>query len=175
VILHPSLTSTIDRPVELSIAVSNAAMHQCFFFDINGLAAGGTGRSIVVGPAGDVLHQAGTAEEMIPIEIDFDRVRRSREVGLRGLGQPLKSFRDRKVDFPVYGEKGGSEYLRSLGPLRKPRRGSRAGLVPYQADTTAEAKGPGASGFTVTEPAYLTSIASADLPAGVDLPIPEKG
>jgi len=53
------VTSTIDRPVELSIAVATAATNQCFLFDINGLGAGGTGRSIIVGPAGDVLHQAG--------------------------------------------------------------------------------------------------------------------
>ena len=39
---------------------------------------------------------------MIPIEIDLDQVRRSRRVGIRGLGQPLKSFRDRQVDFSVY-------------------------------------------------------------------------
>lgn len=129
VILHPSLTSTIDRTVELSIAIANAAVNQCFFFDINGLAAGGTGRSIIVGPAGDVLHQAGGAPEIIPIEIDLDRVRRSREVGLRGLGQPLKSFRDRHVDFSVYRERSESSYLDALGPLVKPQRGSRAGLT----------------------------------------------
>ena len=98
-------------------------------FDITGAGDGGNGRSIIVGPYGDVLYQAGHAEEMVPIEIDLDRVRRSREVGLRGLGQPLKSFRDRGVKFPVYGDNptvGG--YLDSLGPLHKPHRGSTAGL-----------------------------------------------
>jgi len=66
---------------------------------------------------------------MIPIEIDLDQVRRQREVGLRGLGQPLKSFRDRKVDFSVYRpESFESAYLRGLGPLAMPARGSRAGL-----------------------------------------------
>ena len=34
--------------------------------------------------------------------INLEQVRRSRAVGLRTLGQPLKSFRDRKVDFTVY-------------------------------------------------------------------------
>ncbi len=86
--------------------------------DINGAGDGGNGRSIICGPAGDVLHQFGTSEELVPLEIDLDRVRRYREVGLRGLGQPLKSFRDSEVQFPVY-EPGGktSEYLQSLGPL----------------------------------------------------------
>src|SRR5205814_6411054 len=65
VILHPSLTTTIDRDIELAIARANAAQNQCFWFDINGIAAGGVGRSIVVGPSGDVLHQAGGEEEAI--------------------------------------------------------------------------------------------------------------
>jgi hypothetical protein len=71
---------------------------------------------------------------MIPLEIDLDRVRRSREVGLRGLGQPLKSFRDRQVDFTVYDRSTPYEYLDTLGPLVKPVRGSRAGLEPAPAD-----------------------------------------
>lgn len=128
VILHPTMTSTIDRNVELSIARSTAAINQCFFFDINGLGDGGNGHSIVIGPHGDILHQSGSAPEIIPLEIDLDRVLRAREIGLRGLGQPLKSFRDRKVRFPLYQEGGESEYLHTLGPLVKPERRSRAGL-----------------------------------------------
>ena len=129
VILHPSLTGTIDRDVELAIARATAAQQQCFMFDINGSGDGGLGRSIIVGPYGDVIYEAGHSEEMIPIEIDIDRVRRSREVGLRGLGQPLKSFRDRSIRFPIYG-KGADKrgYLHTLGPLEKPRRRSSAGL-----------------------------------------------
>ncbi len=123
VILHPSLTGTIDRDVELSIARASAATNQCFFFDINGLGAGGVGHSIVCGPAGEVLHQAGPTEEIIPIEIDLDRVARGRERGLRNLGQPLKSFRDAPIDFQV-GMRDSKEraYLSTLGPLTKPGR-----------------------------------------------------
>lgn len=129
VILHPSLTGTIDRDVELAIARATAAQQQCFMFDINGAGDGGVGRSIIVGPYGDVLHQAGHSEEMIPIEIDIDRVRRSREIGLRGLGQPLKSFRDHGTRFPVYADDSDArEYLTTLGPLEKPSRRSLAGL-----------------------------------------------
>jgi predicted amidohydrolase len=129
VILHPTFTSTIDREVELSIVRASAAQNQCFFIDINGSGDGGNGRSIIVGPYGDVLYQSGHSDEMIPLEIDIDRVRRSREVGLRGLGQPLKSFRDRTVDFKVYDRAAADEsYLRTLGPLVKPQRGSLAGL-----------------------------------------------
>ncbi|MEM7308080.1 MAG: carbon-nitrogen hydrolase family protein [Planctomycetota bacterium] len=129
VILHPTMTTTIDREIELSIARANAAMNQCFFIDVNGAGDSGIGRSILVGPYGDIIHQAGRIEELIPVEIDLDRVRRSREFGLRGLGQPLKSFRDRKVKFELYGPGGeDGSALHRLGPLVVPERGTRAGL-----------------------------------------------
>jgi len=132
VIIHPTLTNSIDRDVELAIARSTAACNQCFVIDINGSGDLGTGQSIVVGPMGDVLYKAGHGQEMIPIEIDIERARRTREVGLRGLGQPLKSFRDRKVDFPVYrGCARCDAYLSTLGPLEKPARGSRVGLTDH--------------------------------------------
>ncbi|MDX1634733.1 MAG: carbon-nitrogen hydrolase family protein [Marinobacter sp.] len=123
VILHPTMTDTIDRDIELSIARTNAAINQCYFFDINGAGAMGNGRSIIVGPSGDVIHQSGIGEEMVPVEIDLNRVRREREHGLRGLGQPLKSFRDREVNFSLYqSENRSSPFLDSLGPLAKPVR-----------------------------------------------------
>lgn len=129
VILHPTLTPSIDRDVELCIVRATAAMNQCFVIDINGIGDGGNGRSTIVSPTGDVLYLAGTNEESMPIEIDLDRVRRSREVGLKGLGQPLKSFRDRAVEFTVYDRSSGvASYLDTLGPLEKMTRGSRAGL-----------------------------------------------
>lgn len=123
VLLHPVLTGTIDRDVELAIARATAAQFQCYVFDINGLGAGGVGRSTVVDPTGTVLHQSGAGDEIIPIEIDIARVRRQRERGLNGLGQPLKSFRDRPVDFHVYDRSSGLDaYLTSLGPLAMPHR-----------------------------------------------------
>ena len=138
-ILHPTMTDTIDRDVELSIARATAVTNQCYFFDINGVHDGGVGSSIIVGPAGYIIHQAGGGEEMIPVEINLGRVRREREVGIRSLGQPLKSFRDRPVDFPVYNRTPESEaYLQSLGPLAKPHRGSRAGLKNKGPETAVE-------------------------------------
>lgn len=129
VILHPTMTDTLDREVELPIARASAAINQCYFFDINGVSGGGVGRSIVIDPAGYILHEAGSAAEFMPIEIDFECVRRDRHTGLRTLGQPLKSFRDRAVEFTVY-QRGCFDqgYLDSLGSLAKPERGSRAGL-----------------------------------------------
>ncbi len=120
VILHPVMTTTIDRDIELAMTRASAAMNQCYIFSVNGVGSGGNGRSIVCAPNGDVLHQAGQVEELIPLELDLDQVRRQREVGMWGLGQPLKSFRDRKVDFSVYTRGApGFESLSQLGPLAK--------------------------------------------------------
>ena len=129
VLLHPVLTGTTDRDAELAIARATAAQFQCYVFDVNGLSAGGVGRSCVVDPSATVLHQSAGQEDMFPFEIDLELVRRQRETGLRGLGQVLKSFRDRSTDFPVYDRSSGSDaYLHSLGPLELPAQGSRAGL-----------------------------------------------
>lgn len=122
VLLHPTLTATMDRDVELAIAQATAACNQCFIFDINGLGDGGTGRSIVCGPDGRVLYLASTGPEMIPVEIDMERVQRSREHGLLRLGQPLKSFRERRVHFDIYDAGRELPYLKTLGPLIKPMR-----------------------------------------------------
>ncbi|MCB1351763.1 MAG: carbon-nitrogen hydrolase family protein [Rhodobacteraceae bacterium] len=130
VLLHPVLTGTTDREAEISIARATAAQFQCYVFDINGLGSGGMGRSLVVDPSAAVLHQSAGQDDMFPIEIDLDLVRRQREFGLRGLGQVLKSFRDREVDFPVYDRSSGADaYLQRLGPLEIQRQGSRAGLA----------------------------------------------
>ncbi|MBP6707090.1 MAG: carbon-nitrogen hydrolase family protein [Achromobacter sp.] len=121
VILHPTMTDTIDRDVELAIARASAAQNQVYFFDINGVGDGGVGRSIICDPSGYVLHQADGGAEIVPISVDFERVRRERELGLRNLGQPLKSFRDRDCDFKVYRrESPDFPYLNTLGPLTKP-------------------------------------------------------
>lgn len=122
VIIHPSLTGTIDRGIELAIVQATAATNQCYFFDINGLGAGGNGKSIICGPDGRVIYQAGEDEELIPIEVDLERVRRSREIGVLRLGQPLKSFRDNAVHFDVYDNGKKFPYLNKLGKLEKPKR-----------------------------------------------------
>lgn len=129
VILHPVLTGTVDRDVELSIARATAAQFQCYVVDINGLGAGGVGRSCVVDPSGNVLHQSGGGYEVIALEIDPAQVRRQRERGLKGLGQVLKSFRDRAPDFKVYDPNSGVDsYLKSLGPLEMPAKSAPAAI-----------------------------------------------
>ncbi len=127
VIICPTMTNTIERELELSIARTNAAISQCYFFNINVAGKVGKGRSIVVGPDGEVIYQAGAAAEIIPIEVDFDHVKRVRERGLLGLGQTLKSFRDSKIKFPPYIEGNDqSDALQALGELKMPGRSSDA-------------------------------------------------
>lgn len=122
VILHPTMTGTIDRDIEKSIARAMATVNQCYFFDVNGLETGGSGESVICGPDGRVLYQAGGNEEIIPIELNMERVTRSRELGVLRLGQPLKSFRDHIGDFGIYQKGAQLPYLDSLGPLIKPTR-----------------------------------------------------
>jgi predicted amidohydrolase len=129
VLLHPVLTGTTDRDAEIAIARATAAQFQCYVIDVNGLGAGGVGKSCVVDPSANLIYQTAGQEEMFPFEIDLDVVRRQRAVGHRGLGQVLKSFRDRPVNFPVYGsDPAAMDYLNSLGALEMPKQGSRAGL-----------------------------------------------
>ncbi|MFK5998708.1 MAG: carbon-nitrogen hydrolase family protein [Rhodobacterales bacterium] len=145
VLLHPVLTGTTDRDAELAIARATAAQFQCYVIDVNGLGAGGNGRSCVVDPSAMVLHQSAGQEDMFPIEIDLSQVRRQRETGMKGLGQVLKSFRDRSVDFSVYDRNSGTDaYLHSLGALEIPKQGSRGGMSANLRDTslTSHPTGP---------------------------------
>lgn len=126
VILHPSLTSTIDRQAELAMVRAHAAAFQCYFFDVNLGPTVGCGQSCVAGPGGGVLHQAGRGREIFPLKLDFGYVRDVRNTGWNNLSQPLKSFRDSPVRFPCYGDRYGSRALDALGPLAIPaRRGER--------------------------------------------------
>ena len=119
-LLCPSLTNTIDRDVELALARANAAANQCYVINVNAGSPMGTGKSIVCGPGGEVIHQAGSGYEVFVVELDFDYVARVRRQGWHGLGQTLKSFRDRRVKFPAYQEGAESPSLTELGTLAKP-------------------------------------------------------
>ncbi|SHH95566.1 carbon-nitrogen hydrolase family protein [Ferrimonas marina] len=120
VILHPTLTNTIDRNAELALTRANATMNQVYMLDINAAGDLGVGQSIVAGPGGEVIHQSGQHQELIPVELDLDYLRRTREQGWNGLGQPLKSFRDHPLAYPPYQPGARSDALDQLGPLTKP-------------------------------------------------------
>jgi predicted amidohydrolase len=116
VILHPTMTNTLDRELELAFVRTHAALNQVYFFDINSAGTLAFGRSTVAGPDGNVIHVAGTGHEIIPVEIDLAHLRRARERGVLGCAQPLKSFRDSRVDLLP----GPRERLGALGPLAMP-------------------------------------------------------
>ena len=126
VILHPSLTSTIDRDVETAMVRSHAAINQCYFFDVNLAGPLGCGQSCIAGPGGEVIYQAGKGREIIPLKLDLDYLRDVRKNGWQNLGQPLKSFRDSQVQFPQYSQGYDSESLRQLGELRVASREPRS-------------------------------------------------
>ena len=121
-IIVPTLTNTIDRDVELAISRANAATNQLYFFSLNSAGRLGYGQSIVVGPDGAIIHQASSSRDIIAVEMDFNHVRRVRERGLHGLGQPLKSFRDAGVSYPVYQHGAGAGAFAELGALEVPAK-----------------------------------------------------
>lgn len=121
-IIVPTLTNTIDRHVELALAQANAACNQLYFVNINNAGRLGNGQSIVVGPDGNVIHQAPSTREIITVELDFNHVRRTRERGMHGLIQTLKGFRDANVTYPVYQPGAGPGAFKKLGALKLPEK-----------------------------------------------------
>ena len=122
VIIHPTMTNTIDRDVEVSLVRANAVSNQVYFIDINVAGRLGNGRSVVAGPGGEIIHEAGEVREIIAVELDLDYLRRCRERGWQNLGQVLKSWRDCDVNFPPYSEGvKNSVTLQSLGELVVPK------------------------------------------------------
>src|SRR3546814_8843019 len=69
VILHPTLTNTIDRDVEIAIARASAATNQCYFVDINVAGELGVGRSVVCGPGRSEEH---TSEPQSLMRTSYD-------------------------------------------------------------------------------------------------------
>jgi predicted amidohydrolase len=128
VILQPTATGTIDRDVELAMVRSLAAMNQCYYLDVNNAGEMGVGRSIVCGPEGDILHQCGVDDEVAPVVIDLERVRRVRRIGMQGLGQVLKSARDSTARFTAFQrDRPASPTLDGLGRLAMPRQSDITG------------------------------------------------
>lgn len=120
VILHPSLTDTCDRDVERAMVKATAAQQQCYYIDVNAGGDQGVGLSLIAGPDGEILHDALAGEEFMLVEVDFDRVRRCRKRGLKGLGQPIKSYRDDPKQH--LSEVSDTDYLNKLGNLEVPKK-----------------------------------------------------
>lgn len=121
VILHPTMTPTQDRELELVLTRANAITNQVYFVDVNGVGPWGGGRSLIVDPEGRVLQQAGEGETFMAELLELDRVTRVREMGTLGLVQAWKQLRDTGMRFPPYQEgfEGGAVFD-GLGALRVP-------------------------------------------------------
>lgn len=118
VILHPTMTPTPDRELEIVLSQSSAITNQCYFIDINGVGPWGGGRSMIVDPDGRVLQKAASQETILTEILDLDRVKFTREYGNLGLTQTLKQLRDSGIQFPQYhAGLGTGDMMTALGPL----------------------------------------------------------
>jgi predicted amidohydrolase len=122
-ILHPTATTTSDRPQELVLSQAQAIFNQVYFLSVNGVGAGGVGKSIFVDPEGRILQVAGEREMILTEVIDLDQVQRVREYGTLGLSQPWKDLRSFRKGFPIY-DQGvhRGRVFKTLGGLKKHRR-----------------------------------------------------
>ena len=115
-IINPTLTPTQDREIETVMVRATAAQQQCYYLDVNSVSEQGCGKSIACDPEGNVLHFSNDQEDIFTVEVDFDFVQNSRKNGIMGLGQNLKSYRDRPFS-EINKEKFNTDYLESLGIL----------------------------------------------------------
>lgn len=124
VILHPTLTTSADRELELVLGQAHAITNQCYFVDVNGVGTWGGGLSQIIDPDGRVVQRAGGNEAVMTELLDLEWVTRAREHGTLGMTQSLKNLRDSRVRFPQYENMAAGAGFRTLGPLR-PFRNTR--------------------------------------------------
>ena len=115
-IINPTLTPTRDREIETVMVRSTAAQQQLYYIDVNSSGDQGCGMSIVANPEGEIMHLSKNNEDIFIVEIDFDFAHKSRMEGFMGLGQNLKSYRDKPINNK---QDINKEYLNSLGVLEK--------------------------------------------------------
>jgi formamidase len=105
VVLHPSLTPTRDRDLELVLARANAIANQLYVVNVNAAGPHGLGQSLIVDPEGLVRQQAGPNEEIVIDVLDLDAVTRVRQFGTLGLNRTWDQL-DRlgpALNLPMYG------------------------------------------------------------------------
>lgn len=99
-------TTTPDREQECILARANAIANQLAIVSVNVAGPTGEGRSIIVGPEGEVLTEAPDARPANLIaDIDRSSVWRVREQGTCGSVFPWQHFRpdDAPIPMPLYG------------------------------------------------------------------------
>lgn len=117
VILHPSLTPTVDRPQEQVLARASAIANQAYVVDVNALAPAGGGQSIFVDPNGRDLQTAGQWESVLTEVLDLDLVASVRRTGTLGLNPVLKQLRDQMALARRILTNVDTSWMEQLGPL----------------------------------------------------------
>ena len=113
-IINPTLTPTKDRDIETLMVRTTAAQQQLYYIDVNSCGDQGCGKSIVADPHGNIMHNSGNDEDIFIVDIDFNEANNSRRNGFMGLGQNLKSYRDKPFNNKNTINKN---YLDNLGKL----------------------------------------------------------
>lgn len=105
VVLHPTLTPTRDRDLELVVARANAIFNQTYVVNVNAAGPHGLGQSMIVDPEGLVRQQAGPNEEIMIDVLDLDAVTRVHRYGTFGLNRTWDQMDSLGpgLDLPMYG------------------------------------------------------------------------
>jgi formamidase len=105
VVLHPTLTPTRDRDLELVTARANAIFNQLFVVNVNAAGPHGLGQSLIVDPEGLVRQQAGPNTEILIDVLDLDAVTRVHRYGTFGLNRTWEQMDRHGPDLmlPMYG------------------------------------------------------------------------
>ncbi|HET6500858.1 MAG TPA: carbon-nitrogen hydrolase family protein [Amycolatopsis sp.] len=104
-ILNPVQTTTRDRAQELVLARATAIVNQVFVASVNTAGPAGFGRSLIVGPEGDVLTESPDAGPAIVESIvDLAEVARVRREGTAGYNRMWAQFteNDAPLALPLY-------------------------------------------------------------------------
>lgn len=103
-VLNIVKTTTPDREQELVLARANAIVNQNVMVSVNCAAPTGLGRSIVVGPEGYVLAEAGPSEDTLVVTFDSERVAQVRARGTLGTNRMWEQFYpgDATIELPLY-------------------------------------------------------------------------
>ncbi|MDQ0726504.1 carbon-nitrogen hydrolase family protein [Microbacterium sp. W4I20] len=100
-VLNIVKTTTPDREQELVLARANAIVNQNLVASVNCAAPVGRGRSIVVGPEGFVIAEAGVGEQTLTFAFDPEGIARVRAHGTMGSNRMWAQFRDDDDEIPL--------------------------------------------------------------------------
>lgn len=106
VILNVVKTTTPDRSLELVLARANAIVNQVFVVSVNCGGPTGEGRSIIVGPEGEVIVEAPDAAPLVlAADLDLGAIDRVRAEGTAGVTRMWSQFQpgEAPIELPIYG------------------------------------------------------------------------